>query len=72
MGVSSNFGNMFSMIGAALYLPFFPLLPSQILVNNFLYDISQITIPSDTVDDDYLLKPKHWDINFLKKFMMIF
>jgi P-type Mg2+ transporter len=72
MGLSSNFGNMFSMIGAALYLPFFPMLPGQILVNNFLYDASQLSIPSDNVDQEYLLKPKHWDIKFIRNFMYIF
>lgn len=72
MGLSSNFGNMFSMIGATLYLPFFPLLPGQILLNNFLYDVSQITLPADNVDKEYLKKPKHWDIKFIKKFMFVF
>ncbi|KKR33863.1 MAG: Magnesium-translocating P-type ATPase [Candidatus Falkowbacteria bacterium GW2011_GWF2_39_8] len=72
MGLSSNFGNMFSMIGAAIYLPFFPMLPGQILVNNFLYDMSQVAIPLDKVDDEYLKKPKHWDIKFIKNFMLIF
>lgn len=72
MGLSSNFGNMFSMIGAALYLPFFPMLPGQILLNNFIYDISQLSIPMDNVDEEYLKKPKHWDINFIKKFMFVF
>lgn len=72
MGVSSNFGNMFSMIGAALFLPFFPLLPAQILLNNLLYDISQITIPTDSVDEEYSRKPKHRNIWFIKKFMLVF
>lgn len=72
MGLSSNFGNMFSMIGAALYLPFFPMLPGQILLNNFIYDISQLSIPLDNVDDEYLKKPKHWDMNFIKLFMYVF
>ncbi len=72
MGLSSNFGNMFSMIGAALYLPFFPMLPGQILLNNFLYDISQVFIPTDKVDQEYLKKPKHWDIGYIKKFMIVF
>jgi len=72
MGLSSNFGNMFSMIGASLFLPFFPMLPGQILVNNFLYDASQLSIPTDNVDKEYLKKPKHWDIKFIKKFMLIF
>ena len=72
MGLSSNFGNMFSMIYASIFLPFFPMLPSQILVNNFLYDLSQTTIPSDNVDEDYLKKPKHWDMKFIRTFMFIF
>jgi len=72
MGLSSNFGNMFSMIGASLFLPFFPMTASQILLNNFLYDTSQLAIPSDNVDSEYLKKPKHWDMGFIKKYMVIF
>jgi Mg2+-importing ATPase len=72
MGLSSNFGNMFSMIGAALFLPFFPMLPGQILVNNFLYDASQLSIPLDKVDEEYLKKPKHWDMKFIRNFMYVF
>lgn len=72
MGVSSNFGNMFSMIWAAIFLPFFPMLPAQILVNNLLYDFSQITIPSDSVDEEYSRKPKHRNMGFIRKFMLIF
>ena len=72
MGLSSNFGNMFSMIGASLFLPFFPMTAGQILLNNFIYDASQLSIPSDNVDSDYLKKPKHWDIKFIKKYMIIF
>ncbi len=72
MSLSSNFGNMFSMVGAALYLPFFPMMPGQILVNNLLYDSSQVAIPSDNVDEEYLAKPKHWDIRFIRNFMLIF
>jgi Mg2+-importing ATPase len=72
MGLSSNFGNMFSMLGAALFLPFFPMTAGQILLNNFLYDASQLAIPSDNVDEEYLSKPKHWDMKFIKKFMLIF
>jgi len=72
MGLSSNFGNMFSLIGASLFLPFFPMLPSQILLNNFLYDTSQLSIPSDNVDAEYLKKPKHWDLKMIKRFMIIF
>lgn len=72
MGLSSNFGNMFSMIGASLFLPFFPMTAGQILLNNFIYDTSQLSIPSDNVDSEYLKKPKHWDIGFIKKYMLIF
>jgi Mg2+-importing ATPase len=72
MGLSSNFGNMFSLIGASLFLPFFPMLPTQILLNNFLYDTSQLSIPSDNVDAEYLKKPKHWDLKMIKRFMIIF
>ncbi|MEI6836027.1 MAG: magnesium-translocating P-type ATPase [Candidatus Falkowbacteria bacterium] len=72
MGLSSNFGNMFSMIGASLFLPFFPMTASQILLNNFIYDTSQLSIPSDNVDAEYLKKPKHWDMKFIKKYMIIF
>jgi len=72
MGASSNFGNMFSMTGASLFLPFLPMLPIQILLNNFLYDISQLAIPTDRVDRDYLLKPKRWDIRSLARFMVFF
>lgn len=71
MGTSSNFGNMFSMAGASLFLPFLPMLPTQILVNNMLYDISEIPIPLDNVDEEYLKRPRHWDINFVRKFMLI-
>lgn len=71
MGTSSNFGNMFSMAGASLFLPFLPMLPTQILVNNLLYDISEIPIPLDNVDEEYLMRPRHWDINFVRKFMLI-
>lgn len=70
MGASSNFGNMFSMTGASLLLPFLPMRPIQILLNNFLYDISQITLPTDKVDDDYLSQPRPWNIDAIKKFMV--
>jgi len=66
MGTSSNFGNMFSMAGASLFLRFLPMLPTQILLNNFMYDLSQLTIPTDNVDDDYLRKPQHWDISLIR------
>jgi Mg2+-importing ATPase len=71
MGTSSNFGNMFSMAAASLFLPFLPMLPTQILLNNFLYDTSQITIPTDNVDAALLRRPKRWQIAFIRQFMMI-
>jgi Mg2+-importing ATPase len=72
MGTSSNFGNMFSMAGATLFLPFLPMLPAQILLNNFLYDLAQVTIPTDNVDATYLQKPKRWNISFIQHFMLVF
>ncbi|MHB8485663.1 MAG: magnesium-translocating P-type ATPase [Candidatus Acidiferrales bacterium] len=71
MGTSSNFGNMFSMAAASLFLPFLPMLPSQILLNNFLYDVSQLSIPSDNVDPAMRQRPKRWQIGFIRQFMMI-
>jgi Mg2+-importing ATPase len=71
MGTSSNFGNMFSMAAASLFLSFLPMLPTQILLNNFLYDVSQISIPSDNVDPALLHRPKRWRIEFIRQFMMI-
>jgi Mg2+-importing ATPase len=70
MGTSSNFGNMFSMAGAAMVLPFLPMLPTQILLNNFLYDLSQISIPTDNVDDSFVCKPRKWNIDLIRKFML--
>jgi P-type Mg2+ transporter len=70
MGTSSNFGNMFSMAGASFFLPFLPMLPTQILLNNFLYDLSQVTIPTDHVDESYILKPRRWDIKLIRDFML--
>lgn len=72
MGTSSNFGNMVSMAGASLFLPFLPMLPVQILLNNLLYDFSELAVPSDSVDEEYMRTPKKWDIVFIKKFMIIF
>jgi Mg2+-importing ATPase len=72
MGTSSNFGNMFSVAGASLFLPFLPMLPVQILLNNFLYDLSESAIPTDTVDPQYLQTPKRWDIGFIKRFIIFF
>jgi Mg2+-importing ATPase len=71
MGSSSNFGNMFSMTGGSLFLPFLPMLPIQILLNNFLYDMSQLAIPTDEVDSEYLSKPRPWNIGSIKNFMVI-
>jgi Mg2+-importing ATPase len=71
MGTSSNFGNMFSMAAASVFLPFLPMLPTQILLNNFLYDVSQISIPTDNVDPALLKRPKRWQIGFIRQFMMI-
>jgi len=70
MGTSSNFGNVLSMAGASLFLPFLPMLPTQILLNNLLYDLAQITIPTDNVDETYLQKPQRWDISLIRKFML--
>jgi Mg2+-importing ATPase len=70
MTASSNFGNMFSMLGASALLPFLPMLPIQILINNLLYDISQISIPWDKMDDDYIVKPRKWDASGISKFMV--
>ncbi|HYS34343.1 MAG TPA: magnesium-translocating P-type ATPase, partial [Pseudonocardiaceae bacterium] len=72
MGTSSNFGNMFSAAGASLFLSFLPMLPSQILLNNLLYDTSQLAIPTDTVDEEQLRRPSHWDIGFIRRFMIYF
>ncbi|MEJ5293021.1 MAG: magnesium-translocating P-type ATPase [Candidatus Methanosuratincola sp.] len=72
MNVSSNFGNMFSVAGASLLLPFLPMLPTQILLNNLLYDFSQFTITTDQVDREYLDRPKRWDLSFIKRFMVVF
>lgn len=69
MGTSSNFGNMFSMAGASLFLPFLPMLPTQILLNNLLYDLSEIPIPLDNVDKEYLKQPRQWDMRFIRNFM---
>jgi Mg2+-importing ATPase len=72
MGTSSNFGNMFSAAGASLFLSFLPMLPSQILLNNLLYDTSELTIPTDNVDEELLQRPEHWDIGFIRRFMVFF
>ncbi|HMK73995.1 MAG TPA: magnesium-translocating P-type ATPase [Myxococcaceae bacterium] len=70
MGTSSNFGNMLSMAAASLFLPFLPMLPTQILLNNFLYDLAQVTIPTDHVDRAYVHRPQRWDIRVIRNFML--
>ena len=72
MGTSSNFGNMFSMAGGVLFLPFLPMLPAQILLNNLLYDLSEIAIPLDRVSDETVAKPRHWDLKTIRNFMLVF
>lgn len=72
MALSSNFGNMFSMPIASIFLPYLPMTAPQILLNNFLYDSSQLAIPFDNVDTNFLARPKKFDIGFIKKFMIIF
>jgi Mg2+-importing ATPase len=71
MGTSSNFGNMFSMAGASLFLPFLPMLPTQILLNNILYDLSEIPIPLDKVDSYDIHNPRVLDMNFIRNFMLM-
>src|SRR6476660_411787 len=71
MGASSNFGNMFSVLGASIFLPFLPMQPIQVLTNNLLYDFSQTTIPTDNVDPEYLAVPRRWDIGNLTKFVIL-
>jgi Mg2+-importing ATPase len=70
MGTSSNFGNVLSMAAASLFLPFLPMLPTQILLNNLLYDVGQLTIPTDNVDETYLEKPQRWNISLIRNFMV--
>jgi Mg2+-importing ATPase len=72
MGTSSNFGNMFSVAAAAVFLPFLPMAPIQILFMNLLYDISNMTLPTDNVDEEYIKSPKHWDIGFVRKYTLFF
>jgi Mg2+-importing ATPase len=71
MGASSNFGNMFSVLGASIFLPFLPMSPIQVLTNNLLYDFSQTTIPTDNVDEEFLAAPRRWDISNIFKFMVL-
>lgn len=70
MTASSNFGNVFSVLVASIFLPFLPMLPIQLLIQNLLYDISQVSIPWDDVDEDYLKQPRKWDANGIARFMM--
>jgi P-type Mg2+ transporter len=72
MATSSNFGNMFSAAGASLFLSFLPMLPSQILLNNLLYDVGQLAIPTDEVDAEVVARPAAWDIRFVRRFMIVF
>lgn len=72
MATSANFGNMFSMAGASLFLPFLPLLPKQILLTNLLTDFPEMTIASDNIDPDMVSQPRRWDIHFIRKFMITF
>jgi len=72
MGTSSNFGNMFSAAAASLFLPFLPMLPMQILFMNLLYDVANMTLPTDNVDEEYIKWPKRWDIGFVRKYTLFF
>ena len=71
MGSSSNFGNMFSMAGASLFLPFLPMLPTQVLLNNLLYDASEAGVPLDNVEAEALAKPVQWDLPLIQRFMLV-
>jgi len=72
IAASSNFGNMFSAAGASAFLPFLPMMPVQILLTNALYDVAQLSIPTDNVDHESLVKPRHWNIEFIKNYMLFF
>jgi len=72
MGTSSNFGNMFSAAAASVFLPFLPMLPMQILFMNLLYDVANMTLPTDNVDEEYVKSPKRWDIGFVRKYTLFF
>lgn len=72
MGTSSNFGNMFSAAAASIFLPFLPMLPMQILFMNLLYDIANMTLPTDNVDEEYIKHPKRWDMGFVRKYTLFF
>jgi Mg2+-importing ATPase len=71
MSASSNFGNMFSVLGGSLFLPFLPMAPIQVLLNNLLYDFSQTAIATDEVDKEYLEKPRKWEIGDIARFMVV-
>lgn len=70
MGTSSNFGNMFSAAGASVFLAFLPMLPSQILLNNLLYDTSHLAIPTDDVDSELVARPTRWHLGFIRRFLI--
>jgi Mg2+-importing ATPase len=70
MGASSNFGNMFSVLGASAFLPFIPMAPIQVLTNNLLYDFSQVPIPTDAVDEEQVARPRPWNIDEIKRFIL--
>ena len=72
MATSANFGNMFSMAGASLFLPFLPLMPTQILLTNLMTDFPEMQIAKDNVDEEMLMRPHRWNIAFIKKFMLVF
>ncbi|MEN6336447.1 MAG: magnesium-translocating P-type ATPase [Phycisphaerales bacterium] len=72
MGASSNFGNMFSVLGASVFLPFLPMAPLQILANNLLYDFSQVPIPTDDVDAEQIVRPRPWSMNEIARFILFF
>src|SRR6202023_1635907 len=71
MGASSNFGNMFSVLGASVFLPFFPMTSIQILTNNLLYDFSQVPIPTDNVDPEQVAKPRPWSMSQITRFILL-
>ncbi len=71
MTASSNFGNVFSVVGASIFLPFLPMLPLQVITNNLLYDLSQVAIPTDGVDPEYLVRPRAWSIRHLQRFILV-
>jgi Mg2+-importing ATPase len=72
MATSANFGNMFSVAGASIFLTFLPMLPKQILLINFLTDLPEMTIANDNVDDVFIQKPHRWDVSFIRRFMLVF